>query len=100
MFYCVGFLTVELEPVNEQKKRINVLENNEETTSSDVPNQLAKKTRGKLLCIPSGLALIPEKVLPMRFSFSSKTNLVSPENFAHRVNVFRCSWRSVEQNQR
>ena len=47
-FYCAGFLRVELE-LNEQKKRINVLENNEETTQSDVPNllQLAKKTRGK-----------------------------------------------------
>ena len=33
--------------MNEQKKRINGLENNEETTSSDAPNQLAKKTRGK-----------------------------------------------------
>ena len=47
MVYCSGFLRVELEPVNEQKKRINALENNEETTSSDVPNQLANKTRGK-----------------------------------------------------
>ena len=31
--YGSGFLRVELEPVNEQKKRINVLEINEETTS-------------------------------------------------------------------
>ena len=50
VFYCAGFLRVELE-LNEQKKRINALENNEETTPSDVPNlkynQLAKKTRGK-----------------------------------------------------
>ena len=60
VFYCAGFLRVELE-LNEQKKTINDLENNEETssTSSDVPNlnQLAKKTLGKLLCISSGLAL-------------------------------------------
>ena len=49
MFYCSGFLRVELEPVNEQKKRINAPENNEQTTSSDVPNQLAKKTRGKFV---------------------------------------------------
>ena len=35
--------------LNEQKKRINALENNEETTSLDVPNQLAKKTRVKFL---------------------------------------------------
>ena len=36
--------------MNEQKKRIiNALENNEETTSSDVPNQLAKSTRGKFI---------------------------------------------------
>ena len=48
VFYCAGFLRVELE-LNEQKKRINALENNEETTPSDVANlnQLAKKTRGK-----------------------------------------------------
>ena len=52
MFYRAGFLGVELEPVNEQKKRIiNALENNEETTSSDVPNQLAKTTRGKFFLI-------------------------------------------------
>ena len=51
MFHCAGFLRVELDLVNEQKNRINALENNEETTSSDVPNlnQLAKKTLGKLL---------------------------------------------------
>ena len=48
VFYCAGLLRVELE-LNEQKKRINALENNEETTLSEVPNlnQLAKKTRGK-----------------------------------------------------
>ena len=48
VFYCAGFVRVELE-LNEQKKRINALENNEETTLSEVPNlnQLAKKTRGK-----------------------------------------------------
>ena len=39
----------ELKPVNEQKKRINVLKNNEETTSSDGPNQLVKKTRGNFV---------------------------------------------------
>ena len=41
VFYYSGFLRVELEPVNEQNKRIKVLGNNEETTSSDGPNQLA-----------------------------------------------------------
>ena len=49
VFYCAGFLRVELE-LNKQEKRINALENNEETTPSDVPNltqQLAKETRGK-----------------------------------------------------
>ena len=48
VFSCAGFVRVEFE-LNEQKKRINALENNEETTPSDVPslNQLAKKTRGK-----------------------------------------------------
>ena len=47
VFYCAGFVRVEFE-LNEQK-RINALENNEETTPSDVPNlnQLAKKSRGK-----------------------------------------------------
>ena len=48
VFYCAGFLRVELE-LNQQKRRINALENNKETTPSDVPNlnQLTKKTRGK-----------------------------------------------------
>ena len=48
VFYCAGFLRVELE-LNEQKKRIKALENNEQTAPSDVPNlnQLTKKTRGK-----------------------------------------------------
>ena len=51
MFYCAGFPRVEFafEPVNEQEKRINAIENKEETMSSDVPNQLAKKTRGKFV---------------------------------------------------
>ena len=35
--YCAGFLRVELE-LNQQKRRINALENNKETTPSDVPN--------------------------------------------------------------
>ena len=38
VFYCAGFLRVELE-LNEQKKRINALESTEET-KSDVPNSL------------------------------------------------------------
>ena len=38
LFYCAGFLRVELE-LNEQKKRINALESTEET-KSDVPNSL------------------------------------------------------------
>ena len=47
VFYCAGFLRVELE-LNEQKKRINALENWETMTSYDPNlNQLAKKTRGK-----------------------------------------------------
>ena len=50
VFYCAGFLRVELE-LNQQERRINALENNKETTPSDVPNlnQLTKKTRGKSL---------------------------------------------------
>ena len=39
VFYCAGFLRVELE-LNEQKKRINALESTEETKLSDVPNSL------------------------------------------------------------
>ena len=48
VFYCAGFLRVELE-LNEQKKRINDLENNEENTQPDVPNRdkLTKNTHGK-----------------------------------------------------
>ena len=48
VFYCAGFLRVELE-LNEQKKRINDLENNQENKSSDVPNldKLTKNTHGK-----------------------------------------------------
>ena len=80
MFYCSGFLRVELE-LNEQKKRINDLENMEETKPSDVPNQLAKKTRGKLLCISSGLALIKKKVLPMRFYFFFKNKSCKSRKF-------------------
>ena len=80
MFYCAGFLRVELE-LNEQEKRVNDLENNEETTPSEVLNQLAKKTRGKLLCISSGLALIQKKVLPMRFYFFFKKKSCKSRKF-------------------
>ena len=47
-FYCTGFLRVELE-LNEQKKRINALENNQENKPRDVPNRdkLIKNTHGK-----------------------------------------------------
>ena len=50
VFYCAGFLRVELE-LNEQKKRINALENIEETKPSDVPNvnKLTKSVAGKFL---------------------------------------------------
>ena len=50
VFYCAGFLRVELE-LNEQKKRINALENIEETNPSDVPNlnKLTKSVAGKFL---------------------------------------------------
>ena len=48
VFYCVGFLRVELE-LNEQKKRINDLENNKENNPPDVPNRYksTKNTHGK-----------------------------------------------------
>ena len=47
-FYCACFLRVELE-LNEQKKRINDLENNQENNPPDVPNRdkLTKNTHGK-----------------------------------------------------
>ena len=44
VFSCAGFLRVELE-LNEQKKRINALENMKETKSSDAPNNLDKLTK-------------------------------------------------------
>ena len=49
VFYCVGFLRVELE-LNEQKMRINALENIEET-KPDVPNhdKLTRNAAGKFL---------------------------------------------------
>ena len=37
VFYCAGFLRVELE-LNEQKKRISALENNQENNPPNVPN--------------------------------------------------------------
>ena len=48
VFYCAGFLKVELE-LNEQKKRINDLENNQENNSPDVPNldKLTNNTHGR-----------------------------------------------------
>ena len=48
VFYCAGFLRVELE-LNEQKKRIIDLENNDRKKPSDVPNRdkLTKNTLGK-----------------------------------------------------
>ena len=48
VFYCAGFLRVELE-LNEQKKRINDLENKRENMPPDVPNRdkLTKNTHGK-----------------------------------------------------
>ena len=53
--------------------------------SSDVLNQLAKKTRGKFVFNLVLLALIPKKVLQNAFSFFFRNvNLVSPENFTHR----------------
>ena len=48
VFYCAGFLRVELE-LNEQKKRINDLENKRENMPPDVPNRdkLTNNTHGK-----------------------------------------------------
>ena len=51
VFYCAGLLRVELE-LNEQKKRINALENSEKSKPSDVPNlhKLTKSVAGKFVC--------------------------------------------------
>ena len=48
VFYCAGFLRVELE-LNEQKKRIKALENVEEATPSDVRkhDKLTRNAAGK-----------------------------------------------------
>ena len=50
VFYCAGLLRVELE-LNEQKKRINTLENIEKSKPSDVPSlhKLTKSVVGKFL---------------------------------------------------
>ena len=50
VFYCAGFLRVELE-LKEQKMRINALENIEEAKPSDLPNhdKLTRNTGGKFL---------------------------------------------------
>ena len=51
VFYCAGLLRAELE-LNEQKKRINALENSETSKPSDVPNlhKLTKSVAGKFVC--------------------------------------------------
>ena len=48
LFYCAGFLRVELE-LNEQRKRINALENIQKTKPSEVPNldKLMRNAGGK-----------------------------------------------------
>ena len=48
LFYCAGFLRVELE-LNEQRKRINALENIQKTRPSKVPNldKLMRNAGGK-----------------------------------------------------
>ena len=50
LFYCAGFLRVELE-LNEQRKRINALENIQKTKPSEVPNldKLMRNAGGKFV---------------------------------------------------
>ena len=50
LFYCAGFLRVELE-LNEQRKRINVLGNIQKTKPSEVPNldKLMRNAGGKFV---------------------------------------------------
>ena len=103
VFYCAGFLRVELE-LNEQKKRINALENIEETTPSYVPNlnQLAKKTRGKsfLFWFTKSINIFYRKsiIQNVYFIFSITINLASPDNFAYGYLVLACSWRRGKEN--
>ena len=50
VFYCAGFLRVELEQI-EQRKRINALENIQKTKPSEVPNldKLMRNAGGKFV---------------------------------------------------
>ena len=78
VFYCAGFLRVELE-LNEQKKRIIDLENNWENKAPDVPNRdkLTTNTHGK--------------------SF-----LARAENLVYTVDIlsgFACSWRRGKETE-
>jgi len=52
VFYCLGFLRIELE-LNDQKKRINALENVAENKPSNHPDvtKLAKNAPGKFIAV-------------------------------------------------
>ena len=81
VFYCAGFLRVELE-LNEQKKRINDLENNREDKPPDVPNRdkLTKNTHGKFFFFYSRLIFYRKSIIQNFFGFLFLTeNLASPE---------------------
>ena len=58
MFYCAGFLRVELE-LHEQKKRINALENNAESKLQSSMEQNPVKTQHRFLvsCSVFGILL-------------------------------------------
>ena len=60
VFYCLGFLRIELE-LNDQKKRINALENvaeNKPSNDPDVRAKLIKNAPGKFVVMLSSETLI------------------------------------------
>ena len=99
VFYCAGFLRVELE-LNQHKKRIIDLENNEENKLYGVLNRdkITKNTHGKFFFY-SGL-MWKSIIQNVYFSFSLTKTLASPENVAYRYLVSACSWSRGKENRR
>ena len=98
VFYCAGFLRVELE-LNEQKKRIIGLENNKENKPPGVLNRdkLTKNTHGKFFFFLFWFN-VKSIIQNVYFSFSLTKTLASPENVAYRYFVSACSWRRGKEN--
>ena len=96
MFYCAGFLRVELE-LNEQKKRINDLENNQENKPPDVPNRdkLTKNTHGKSFLLWLNI-LQSEHHTECLFDLFFKKILASAENLVYTVDILSLRVFGVE----